>query len=63
MGTACLDYFGIRLECLATFPSDRLLVRSVAERQPIVDLFPQSRFAVAVKGVAERLALPTWSTA
>jgi len=63
MGAACRDYFGIRLECLATFPSDRLLVRSVAERQPIVDLFPQSRFAVAVKGVAERLALPTWSTA
>lgn len=52
MGSACRDYFGIRLQCLGTLPADNLVRRSVDERRPIVDLFPQSAFASAVRSTA-----------
>jgi flagellar biosynthesis protein FlhG len=52
MGSACRDYFGIRLHCLGTLPADNLVRRSVDERRPIVDLFPQSAFASAVRSTA-----------
>ncbi|MFV2073057.1 MAG: P-loop NTPase [Thermoanaerobaculales bacterium] len=58
MGTACSDYFGIRLECLGNLPGDRLVMRSVAERRPVVELFSQSPFAVEAKGIADRLSRP-----
>ncbi len=53
MGSACRDYFGIRLRCLGTLPFDNLVRRSVDERRPVVDLFPQSSFASAVRSAAE----------
>jgi len=56
MGAACMDYFGIRLECLGSLPWDRLLTRSVAERRPVVELFSQSPFAIGAKKVADRLS-------
>lgn len=52
MGSACRDYFGINLRCLGNLPYDALVRRSVDERRPAVDLFPQSSFARAVRGAA-----------
>jgi flagellar biosynthesis protein FlhG len=52
MGSACRDYFGIQLRCLGVLPFDNLVRRSVEERRPAVDLFPQSTFAGAVRGIA-----------
>jgi len=52
MGSACRDYFGIRLQCLGSFPADNLVRRSIDERRPAVDLFPQSSFAAAVRTTA-----------
>jgi flagellar biosynthesis protein FlhG len=53
MGSACRDYFGINLRCLGTLPFDNLVRRSVDERRPAVDLFPQSTFASAIRTTAE----------
>ena len=53
MGSACRDYFGINLRCLGTLPFDNLVRRSVDERRPAVDLFPQSTFASAIRATAE----------
>jgi flagellar biosynthesis protein FlhG len=55
MGSACRDYFGIRLRCLGTLPVDNLVQRSVDKRRPAVDLFPQSSFAGAVRNIASSL--------
>jgi flagellar biosynthesis protein FlhG len=52
MGSACRDYFGIQLRCLGTLPFDNLVRRSVDERRPAVDLFPQSTFAGAIRSTA-----------
>jgi flagellar biosynthesis protein FlhG len=52
MGSACRDYFGINLRCLGNLPHDALVRRSVDERRPAVDLFPQSSFARAVRSAA-----------
>lgn len=53
MGSACRDYFGIQLRCLGVLPFDNLVCRSVEERRPAVDLFPQCTFAGAVRNIAE----------
>jgi len=53
MGSACRDYFGINLRCLGALPFDNLVRRSVDERRPAVDLFPQSTFASAIRATAE----------
>ncbi len=53
MGSACRDYFGIRLRCLGTLPYDNLVRRSIDERRPVVDTFPQSAFASAIRSTAE----------
>jgi len=53
MGSACRDYFGINLRCLGDLPFDNLVRRSVDERRPAVDLFPQSTFASAIRTTAE----------
>jgi flagellar biosynthesis protein FlhG len=55
MGSACRDYFGIHLRCLGVFPNDALVKRSVEERRPTVELFPQSPFSGAIRVVAEKL--------
>jgi len=52
MGSACRDYFGIQLRCLGTLPHDNLVRRSVDERRPAVELFPQSSFAGAIRSAA-----------
>jgi flagellar biosynthesis protein FlhG len=55
MGSACRDYFGINLRCLGTLPLDTLVRRSVDQRRPAVDLFPQSSFAAAIRSTAGQL--------
>jgi flagellar biosynthesis protein FlhG len=55
MGSACRDYFGIRLRCLGALPSDTLVRRAVDQRRPAVDLYPQSTFAAAIRSVAGQL--------
>jgi flagellar biosynthesis protein FlhG len=52
MSSACRDYFGIELRCLGTLPADNLVRRSVDERRPAVELFPQSSFASAIRNTA-----------
>jgi flagellar biosynthesis protein FlhG len=53
MGSACRDYFGIQLRCLGTLPLDNLVRRSVDERRPAVELYPQSTFASAIRATSE----------
>jgi flagellar biosynthesis protein FlhG len=53
IGSACRDYFGINIRCLASLPDDQLVRRSVAERRPTVDLYPQSPFSSAIRSAAE----------
>ncbi|MEX1312508.1 MAG: P-loop NTPase [Candidatus Sulfomarinibacteraceae bacterium] len=53
MGSACRDYFGIQLRCLGTLPQDNLVRRSVDERRPAVELYPQSTFASAIRATSE----------
>ena len=53
MGSACHDYFGIHLQCLAVLPNDALVRRSVEERRPALELYPQSPFAGAVRAAAD----------
>ena len=53
MGSACRDYFGINLRCLGTLPFDNLVRRSVDERRPAVDIYPQSKFAGAIRSTSK----------
>lgn len=53
MGSACRDYFGIQLRCLGTLPQDNLVRRSVDERRPAVESYPQSTFASAIRAISE----------
>jgi flagellar biosynthesis protein FlhG len=53
MGSACRDYFGIQLRCLGTLPLDNLVRRSVDERRPAVELYPQSTFASAIRAASQ----------
>ena len=53
MGSACHDYFGIHLQCLGTLPNDTLVRRSVEERRPVVEMYPQCPFSAALRATAE----------
>lgn len=55
MVTACRDYFGIRLQLLGSLPSDRLVERSVMERKPAAEHFPQIPFVTAMSTVVSNL--------
>lgn len=52
---ACLDYFGSPVEYVGWVEADPLVSRSVQERRPAVELFPQSAFSRCVGVLAERL--------
>jgi len=52
---ACLDYFGSPVEYVGWVEADPLVSRSVQERRPAVELFPQSGFSRCVGVLAERL--------
>jgi len=55
MALALEDYFGRRVPFLGAIEEDELLARSVRERRPAAERFPDSRFVVALQGVVERL--------
>ncbi|HSO23547.1 MAG TPA: P-loop NTPase [Chondromyces sp.] len=55
MVTACRDYFGIRLHFLGALPIDRVVERSVNERKPAAEHFPQIPFVMALHTVTKNL--------
>ncbi len=55
MVAACRDYFGIRLQLLGSLPSDRLVERSVSERKPAAEHYPQIPFVTALTSVVNNL--------
>jgi flagellar biosynthesis protein FlhG len=55
MVAACRDYFGIRLQFLGSLPADRLVERSVNERKPAAEHWPQIPFVTALQSVVSNL--------
>ena len=55
MVAACRDYFGIRLQYLGSLPADRLVERSVGERKPAAEHYPQIPFVTALSSVVSNL--------
>jgi flagellar biosynthesis protein FlhG len=55
MVTAARDYFGIRLQFLGSLPVDRIVERSVSERKPAAEHFPQIPFVMALHEVVNNL--------
>ena len=55
MVAACRDYFGIRLQLLGSLPADRLVERSVMERKPAAEHYPQIPFVTALNSVVTNL--------
>ena len=55
MGLACEDYFGRRMLLLGTIEEDEVVGRSVRERRPAAERYPDSRFVGGLQGVVERL--------
>jgi hypothetical protein len=55
MCMACRDYFGNRMECIGHLATDRLLARSVMERRPAAELYPESPFVRSIRSVAQHL--------
>jgi flagellar biosynthesis protein FlhG len=55
MGLALEDYFGRRVLFLGAIEEDEQLARSVRERRPAAERYPDSRFVSALHGVVARL--------
>jgi flagellar biosynthesis protein FlhG len=55
MALACEDYFGRRVTYLGAIEEDELLSRSVRERRPAAERYPESRFVGSLNGIVERL--------
>lgn len=55
MVTACRDYLGIRLQYLGSLPLDRVVERSVNDRKPAAEHYPQIPFVVAMHTVTKNL--------
>jgi flagellar biosynthesis protein FlhG len=55
MAVALEDYFGRRVLYLGAIDEDELLARSVRERRPAAERYPDSRFVAALHGVVDRL--------
>ena len=56
MALACEDYFGRRVTFLGAIEEDELLARSVRERRPAAERYPDSRFVAALHTIVDRLA-------
>lgn len=52
MATACRDHFGIDAVSLGAVDSDPLVSRSIVERRPAVELFPEAPFALCLRRIA-----------
>ena len=55
MGIACEDYFGRKMLFLGTIDEDDLLARSVRDRRPAAERYPESRFVASLRKIADRL--------
>ena len=55
MALACEDYFGRRVRFLGAIEEDELLARSVRERRPAAERYPDSRFVGALNSIVEQL--------
>jgi len=55
MSMACREYYGIGVDALGTLPSDPLVARSVIDREPVAAVHPESKFASAVRRLANSL--------
>jgi hypothetical protein len=56
MALACEDYFGRRVTFLGAIEEDELVARSVRERRPAAERYPDCRFVGALHTIVERLA-------
>ncbi len=55
MSMACREYYGIGVDALGTLPSDPMVARSVIDREPVAAIHPDSKFASAVRRLANSL--------
>jgi len=55
MGLACEDYFGRKMLFLGTIDEDELLARSVRDRRPAAERYPESRFVASLRKIAGRV--------
>jgi flagellar biosynthesis protein FlhG len=56
MAVACQDYFGTGIEAIGCLENDHNLQRSVERRRPVIDLFPESPFALSLAQLSLRLS-------
>jgi flagellar biosynthesis protein FlhG len=52
---ACRRYFGIPLDYLGSIPYDDAVWKSVRQRRPLLDMFPESEAALAFTGITKAL--------
>jgi flagellar biosynthesis protein FlhG len=55
MSVACSDYFGRPVECMGYLDKDELLARSVQERCPAAESYPETPFVRSIRRIADRL--------
>jgi flagellar biosynthesis protein FlhG len=55
MALACEDYFGRRVTFAGAIEEDELVTRSVWERRPAAERYPESRFVSTLHSIVERL--------
>ena len=55
MALACEDYFGRRFTFAGAIEEDELVTRSVWERRPAAERYPESRFVSSLHTIVERL--------
>jgi len=55
MSMACREFYGIGVDALGTLPNDPMVARSVIDREPVSATHPDSKFASAVRRLANSL--------
>lgn len=55
IGLACEDYFGRKMTFLGTIDEDELLARSVRDRRPAAERYPECRFVHGLRQVADKV--------
>lgn len=53
---ACRDFFGVEMEFLGGLRNDDRVVLSIQMKRPVLEAYPYSPFAMAIEGLALRLA-------
>lgn len=55
MQLACQEYFGARIDHLATLPREDEVLDAIAERTAVIERSPNAEFSRAIRALAERL--------